>query len=941
MTLAPPLSLVVGAWVVHRSTEKLGRVVAQGDGTGPQTVQVEWNHDRRREWIDIHKLRCGFRLRMHVQDVPRSRVRRSLGEGVVVETRILGGREQVLVEFPWRGERLWLPWENLRQVNAVKHRFLIPQPGQTGDAEAFRLRNLAHALEMWNENTGSLSHLDIDPLPHQIHLVHHILASGNLNWLIADDVGLGKTIEVGMLLAALRQRGQFRRILLVTPAGLTRQWQDELRIKFGMDEFQIHGRDFEIHDPGHWKLHDCVIGSIDRLKMVDHRESLLQAEPWDLIVFDEAHRLSRRQWGSKLEAAERYKLAGALRHRTDSLLLLSATPHQGMQDKFQALLELLRPEWRREITALQLNPEILREMIIRNHKADVTDSEGNFIFKGKTTSAVRVPVAKDAKEFDRQLGDYIRRGYAASERLGRKGNAIGFVMTIYRKLAASSAAAIHQALGRRMERLRLEQVVHTALPSDEEPDERYLGEWEETFEASDKEFFEGEIALLEELIQAAETLLRNDLKLKAFIDELLATVLAEDGKRKVVVFTEYRATQAYIANTLERHFGPGAAELLHGSLSTDERREAISRFEDAAQFLVSTEAGGEGINLHRRCHVMVNYDLPWNPMRLVQRIGRLYRYGQQHRVIVFNIHSPQTLDGKIMDHMYTRILQVVQDMSVLGREFNEKLADDILGELADLLDVESILEEAADATEPRTLDRLEEALARARGAVEKQRELFQHVRGFDPDELRYELRITSAHVETFAAGMLTQLGAEVRKSHGELLWEVRLPESLLNDLPGTRPRWRVTPDRVWATNRRDVEALDMSSPLMRLLLQRARSYDFGGQVAALEGMEGSAVLTAILRWQNEQGRRMRQEFFAARVLDDGTVEENADAFSRWLLSPASGGTMLPEGETAKTWLKAARNAAELRLGRLSNKDLHPESRQWLSGGWLTPTSGTD
>ncbi|PNU18607.1 helicase, partial [Geothermobacter hydrogeniphilus] len=274
---------------------------------------------------------------MDVVDVPFSRVRDSLGEGVTIDLRKIGSSEQVLVEFPETGRRHWLPYENLRHVRGVRHRFLTADTGSAGDVERFRLRNLAYALELWNENTGALSHLDIDPLPHQIHLVHHILASGNLNWLIADDVGLGKTIEVGMLLSALKQRKMLRRVLLVAPAGLTKQWQDELHHKFGMSDFRIYGEDFHVNEPHQWKLYDFVIGSIDRLKDGEHLASLLQADPWDLVVFDEAHRLSRRQYGMKLDASQRYRLAASLRKKTDSILLLSATPHQGMSDKFQAL----------------------------------------------------------------------------------------------------------------------------------------------------------------------------------------------------------------------------------------------------------------------------------------------------------------------------------------------------------------------------------------------------------------------------------------------------------------------------------------------------------------------------------------------------------------------------------------------------------------------------
>ncbi|HEJ3886220.1 TPA: DEAD/DEAH box helicase, partial [Pseudomonas aeruginosa] len=452
-----------------------------------------------------------------------------------------------------------------------------------------RLRMLAHAIKVWNENTGALSHLEIEPLPHQIHLVHHIIASGNYNWLIADDVGLGKTIETGMLLHALRQRDLIKRILLVTPAGLTKQWQEELYHKFKIEDFEIYGEDFFINEPRQWKMHDCVIGSMDRLKQEGHLESLLQAEPWDLVIFDEGHRLSRRQYGQKLDSSERYDLAKSLRSQTEHMLLLSATPHQGMQDKFVALLELLRPERRTDLMALNIKPEILHDMVFRNHKADVTDAEGNFIFQGKITSALQVPSSKESIEFDKTLQDYLRKGYDAGEALGRTGNAIGFVMTVYRKLAASSAAAIHRALCNRLQRLLDDEA--NGL-SDEEPrDQRYLGEWEEQFTSDAREFFAGEVQLLKDLIAEAAALKANDLKLKLFIEDIIGKIHAANADEKVLIFTEYRTTQNYLREALADHYGSDQVELINGSMQHAERREAIKRFEEQGGFLISTEAG--------------------------------------------------------------------------------------------------------------------------------------------------------------------------------------------------------------------------------------------------------------------------------------------------------------------------------------------------------------
>lgn len=919
---------------------RFGRVEGTFDLGDRVNVKVRWQGESHNSVVDMSALTCGFRPNMEVQDVPSSRTRQSLGEGVVVALRTLGEREQVLVDLYQTGIRAWVPYQNLRLIKGARHRFILGDtgiPGVADHAERFRLKALAHALEMWNENTGSLSHLDIDPLPHQIHLVHHILASGNLNWLIADDVGLGKTIETGMLLAALKQRGMLNRVLLVTPAGLTKQWQDELNNKFRMGDFQIFGEDFFINEPRHWKMYDYVIASIDRLKSPDQLELLKAAGDWDLVVFDEAHRLSRRQYGMKLDASQRFELAASLRNYTDSLILLSATPHQGMQDKFQALLELLRPERKEDIALLALNPEIIGEMVFRNNKSDVTDAEGNFIFKGKTTHALQVPVSQATKDFDQQLQDYLRRGYEAGAALGIRGNAIGFVMTVYRKLAASSIAAIHHALINRYNRLLNESNEHAFTMEPGESDQRFLGEWEEKLQTDAQEFFKGELELLGSLIDEAANIKRDDHKLQHFLDAVVQQLLDNNPEEKLLIFTEYRTTQQYLKDALETRFGTNTVSLIHGSMPHQERKQAISHFEETGRFLISTEAGGEGINLQRECYIMANYDLPWNPMRLVQRIGRLYRYGQQKHVLVFNIHSPDTADEQIMQLMYTRIDQVVNDMASVSPEFTDALKDDILGQVADLMDVQSILQDATMAGIERTQERIDDALRLAREAAEKQRELFEHAASFDPNATSRELSMSPEHLSAFVQGMFAILGVDiVERSHKDLLWHIRLPESLMAELDVKRSRWEVTLDRLLASNRPGTHMLDLDSFMMQFLLNRARSYDFLGLSAVINSdkLPQLALLASILRWQNDQGQRRRQEFTVYGVAPDGSVTLNPETFSEWLKQPAQTGALKPEREQNQRWFQAVEVAADQRLAELSNRNLHPENNQWVGGAWV-------
>ncbi|SPY57762.1 helicase/SNF2 family domain protein [Pseudomonas aeruginosa] len=740
-----------------------------------------------------------------------------------------------------------------------------------------------------------------------------------------------------MLLHALRQRDLIKRILLVTPAGLTKQWQEELYHKFKIEDFEIYGEDFFINEPRQWKMHDCVIGSMDRLKQEGHLESLLQAEPWDLVIFDEGHRLSRRQYGQKLDSSERYDLAKSLRSQTEHMLLLSATPHQGMQDKFVALLELLRPERRTDLMALNVKPEILHDMVFRNHKADVTDAEGNFIFQGKITSALQVPSSTESIEFDKTLQDYLRKGYDAGEALGRTGNAIGFVMTVYRKLAASSAAAIHRALCNRLQRLLDDEA--NGL-SDEEPrDQRYLGEWEEQFTSDAREFFAGEVQLLKDLIAEAAALKANDLKLKLFIEDIIGKIHAANADEKVLIFTEYRTTQNYLREALAGHYGSDQVELINGSMQHAERREAIKRFEEQGRFLISTEAGGEGINLQSKCHVMVNYDLPWNPMRLVQRIGRLYRYGQKKKVVVFNIQQTDSLDQNIVDLMYERIDSVVTDLAEVQRhEFNEGLKDEILGQLAELIDVENILQEATKLGIDRTRERIDEALKQARTAAAKQRELFAHAATSNPNELRDELEITVDHLYSFVLGMFDQLGIEVaERSHKERLLRIRLSEQVMREMglsPKGSQRMDVTLDRMLAANRPDTHMLDLNSKLMQYLLGKACEYEFGGLAAMLKApeLEEGALLGAMLHWQGPQGKRMRQEFVTIQV-NDGKAKLNPAKASQWLLAPAEHSPHNPDPESSKGLFKVAEEMANQRLADASNRYLIPENLDWAAAGW--------
>jgi SNF2 family DNA or RNA helicase len=658
---------VPGCWALDADGRE-GLVGQRREEAGRTLAHFRWASDSA-GWRAAGELRSAFRTGFLVEHVPPSRLAQSLGVGTVQATRCLAGCDQVLAHFHERGELRWLPFQVLRRVKPVEERMARGEVGALPDhAERFRLRVLAHALEAWDQSTGSLGRLDIDPLPHQTELAHKVTSSNDINWLIADDVGLGKTIEVGLVLHILAQKNLGRRVLIVCPSGLVRQWQDELRFKFDQT-FEIYGRDFLVHDPVHWRLREKAIISLDLAKRERHREMLRAAGTWDIVIFDEAHRLSRSETGAR---TERYRLAEALRPLTPSLLLLTATPHQGKTAPFTALLELVRPALRDELRTLEANPEVGGKVVLRNRKSRVTDAAGNLIFRGHDTHRVHIEPSPAAVAFDQELQHYLRHGYAVSERSAGQGRAIGFVMTTYRRLASSSIAAITRALELRLERLRDQRPrgeagkpfsIEGRLEAGE-LNEDELADQGELFDLA--AFFDEEAAQLARLLELAKTARAHDEKLVRFLDEVVIP-LRQKGL-SLLVFTEYRATQRYLAERLAQATdGEAAVALMHGSMSLDEKLESVRRFNTGeVPLLISTEAGGEGLNLHRACHVMVNYDLPWNPSRLVQRIGRLYRYGQTQRVIVVNLLNRDGFGNGAIALMLDRVETMARDLAAVA-----------------------------------------------------------------------------------------------------------------------------------------------------------------------------------------------------------------------------------------------------------------------------------
>ncbi len=818
---------------------------------------------------------------------------KGLGVGIVQAVRTLAGCDQVLVQFFERGVSRWLPFQTLNRVKPIESRASRGEVGSYSDhAERFRLRVLAYALKAWDENTGALGRLDIDPLPHQIHVAHRVVSSGSANWVIADDVGLGKTIEVGLILHALRQRNRCRRVLVVCPSGLVRQWQDEMRFKFDQT-FEIYGRDFRIEDTSLWRLHDNVIVSLDLAKRERHRALFQQAGSWDVVIFDEAHRLGR---DGKAAITDRHRLAMALRALTPAMLLLTATPHQGRTDRFATLLELARPDLREELATLSANPEIVGEIVIRNRKSRVTDATGEPIFSGHDTHRIAVDPSRSAHVFDQALQGYLRDGYALSAKVGARGRAIGFVMTTYRKLASSSIAAISRALTLRRERLLIAAGTPAGATYESVEEMIDAGEIETDSLADNAQlfgaaaFFDGEIDTIDKLLQLAESVRAADEKRACFLEKVAAPLLKRG--EKLLVFSEYRATQTYLVEGLHGAFPEiGEIAVINGSMKLDDKIEAVRSFNDGpARVLVSTEAGGEGLNLHRACHVMVNYDLPWNPSRLVQRIGRLYRYGQTLRVIVFNMQTRDSFDNTALALMIDRVQTIAQDLAAVAGDQRETIEAEILGELLENIDLEAILEQATQMRIELTEADINQAIDNARAAQLLQDEMLAYADRFDGVAGVGGAGVDHRHVRSFVIGMLPFAEISAGKlSHRGGVLEITLSDEQVGLFPefGRRRQVALGFDRELARDRPDIFPVDFESHFFQTLVEIARKRAFDGLFAGI-AEEASAQWLGFffLRWQNDQGEPLEDELLGYRADRNGCARKlGSDEVGALLLDP--------------------------------------------------------
>lgn len=832
-------------------------------------------------WHKLSDLQPGYGIGQLVQYLGSRG--QGLGTGKVLAIRRMAGFDQILVQFAETGESRWLDWRLLSHAKSVEARAIQNQTGQHADhAERTRLRILANALKIWNSNTGAFGRLDIDPLPHQLDVARRVVTSSQARWLIADDVGLGKTIEVGLILHALEQRNRCRRVLVICPASLTRQWKDEMWGRFGR-LFEIYGRDFTPEHVESMRLRDNVIVSLDLAKRPENLAMLVTAGGWDAIVFDEAHRLGKSETG---EQTERYALARALRDRAHAFLLLTATPHQGKTRRFAALLELVRPDLASEIATLAMNPEIVGEIIIRNRKSTVTDAKGQLIFRGHDTRRFSVRPSPGMVQANAALVRYLNEGYRASNASRDKtlGRAIGFVMTTYRKLASSSLAAIERAMEKRLVRLEEGGSISTEAQSEEDLEDR-----DDLLDISPVgtlgAFFDDEAEQVRSVLTQIRAARAADTKSEVFVSQILQPLLQEG--QSLLVFTEYRATQDYLREIIEDTMPGVVCRIINGSLGLEEKTEAVQAFNTGqARVMISTEAGGEGLNLQEACHVMVNYDLPWNPSRLVQRIGRLYRYGQTRRVQVLNLQSDDGFDSAALSLMLDRVTTIANEMAAVAADNRDALAADILGEMLSNIDMNEILERAQSMKFEQTEAEIAEAIAWAQAARQAEADILQYA-------VASQTQVTGGfegrHMVSFIRAMAPYAGYAVRQSlHESKTLEIQLSEELLRAWPefGRRSVLRLTVDHERARQDHSLILMDFESAFVRGLA------DLASDRLAFDGLYGEAkwAFDALLtvhrvRWQDLSGQLLEEDLLPVLSRGGGVQEMDRKEFAALLSDP--------------------------------------------------------
>jgi ERCC4-related helicase len=541
--------------------------------------------------------------------------------------------------------------------------------GQSSQISNVVLRLLGNTICSVNDAWGVFSPSRIDLYPHQLWVCRKVTEQWPVRWVVADDVGLGKTIEAGLILWRLFHLGLIKRMLILCPASLVEQWQERL---FGMFDIRMTKYDTS-QDSGRldfWAMNPNVVASFHTLR--DDRDGrhdrMIEAETWDLIIVDEAHHLNFDEAAGMTKA---HRLIRKLQEaeKLQSLIFFTGTPHRGKHFGFFALMSLVRPDLFDPRKPVEPQLGLLNQALIRNNKYHVTNLRGERLFREPQVNSVAYHYNPEEDSFYQMMTDFIASGRTYARGLnGQESRTIMLVLIALQKLASSSVAAVRSALQKRLVKMReitsKMQNNRQAVPNPVVAMEKYADDADSLNPIVEDEIatimlklMEDECARLEELISAAD-----NVAYETKIQTIIKSVRNLPDGESVLFFTEYKVTQALLMSALWREFGDGCATFINGDSALpnvvssngsrrdlrETRQGAKDRFNSGAiRFLISTEAAGEGIDLQEHCSRLIHVDLPWNPMRLHQRVGRLNRIGQKEIVKVMLFQNPDTVESRI------------------------------------------------------------------------------------------------------------------------------------------------------------------------------------------------------------------------------------------------------------------------------------------------------
>lgn len=842
-------------------------------------------------------------------------IHHEFGQGVVLDPV----RDGYLRAFFGVGERR-VPVGAVRRQLSRTERILRAVDGGADRARKAWLSYEAHALPVM-ESASALTSAKIDLLPHQVVLTHRIATASPRRYLIADEVGLGKTIETALILRELASRGELNRALMVVPAGLVNNWHRELNEVFNLD-FEVFGSEGDITDrkTNAFAKHDRLIASIDTLKRPARIKRLLDAPRWDLVVFDEAHHLTASRTGGKVRKTENYKLAEALKDHSRDLMLLSATPHQGNHFQFWMLAQLLNPTLFGSPEEMLENRHRLNTVMFRRTKADACQPDGSPLFARRWVHTESFLMNEDERLFYERLREYLEDGFDLARRQGNQGRALGFLMAIFQKIAASSFAAVRRTLKRRLLMLTLHEallrdkdldiegrerlteearvLIHEeyALPYDsigrsevdrvladlkfrlvkkldaealEMASDPYGSEYLAT-NAEEAASAVVELHLPEERLRIGDLLnvfpQQRETKAQKLLDGL-GYLWRQNASEKIVIFATYLGTVDLIAREIEQAYpGQGVVVLRGGDHGAKLAAERKFRLKNGPRVLVCTAAGREGLNL-QFARILFNFDLPWNPMDVEQRIGRIHRYGQNHTAQVYNLVLSDTIEGRIFLMLDEKLTEIAKTVGKVDDQGNvaEDLRAQILGQLSERLNYDRLYQEAlSDPELKRTQVELEAALSNSREARQVVFDLFQDLDGFSLDDYKPFSDVSSSldRLVRFLSAAVADRQQRLVKIDNETYDLVTIDGS---------SQQRFTLNRDLATSSDNLELMGLDHPLVQEELGRWRSVPPEEIGIAVSGDLDTPVLLSLWMVEASSGNGERRVVVQPiAVKQDGT-----------------------------------------------------------------------